>query len=275
MRDPGKHQYSDNENSSICINSSSDDEMVLQPTPFFTKAKIRPFTKTAKQQTRSVSQSFARKVSNALSLGINRKSHSQRRYSNDSDNSDKSDSLTSVKSCSSEDLDHRTDERLIDISSHERLQPGMRSKGGSSVWPRNDSINGLRNGSANGSVNGSVIGSVNGSAYESVQGSENGSNYQFLGKSYQTGFGNDASYDQIHTSSTNKILTSVKSFKKRLLQSTSIYISVAVCSLVLLCWRHYTIDQNAKNSDFDDDFPLQVVGKKVGNKTSKKIGKKV
>ena len=137
MRDPGKHQYSDNENSSICINSSSDDEMILQPTPFFTNAKIRPFTKTAKQQTRSVSQSFARKVSNALSLGKKRKSHSQRRYSNDSDNSDKSDSLTSVKSCSSEDLDHRTDERLIDISSHERLQPGIRSKGGSSVWSRN------------------------------------------------------------------------------------------------------------------------------------------
>ena len=110
----------------------------------------------------------------------------------------------------------------------------------------------------NGSVNGSVIGSVNGSTYESVRGSEYGSNYQFLDKSHQTGFGNDASYDQIHTSSTNKILASVKSFKKRLLQSTSIYISVAVCSLVLLCWRHYTIDQNAKNSDFDDDFPLQV-----------------
>ena len=121
MRDPGKRQYfePDSENNSICISSvcSSDDEtMLLQPTPFGKK-----YTKI-KQQTHD----FTRKLSSVLNLGkydMVKRHHHHRRYSNDSDSnhSEKSDnSLTSIKSCSSSSL---VDEKIVDISNHERLQP--------------------------------------------------------------------------------------------------------------------------------------------------------
>lgn len=46
--------------------------------------------------------------------------------------------------------------------------------------------------------------------------------------------------------------------QKQIIQNTHVYFAVAFASLLLLCWRHYTLDRKVK-PDIDEDFPLLVL----------------